>query len=66
MNIAIIVKVLSEVNADVFAAVVTALELALANTSLEDFGCLTAVDCWLFAAFNCARALQACMPSYQL
>ena len=59
------VEVLADVNANVFAAVITTLEFAVPMPSEECWCCLP-FDCWSRTAFNCNRVLQVCMPSYHV
>ena len=56
-----------EVNASGFAAVMTALEFALLAPLEDSFLCCRApFSCWLMTVLDCARALQACKPSYHV
>ena len=51
--------------ADVTTIVVTAFEFGM-PASLYEFSCCAVFDCWPMALLNCARALQAWMPSYHV
>ena len=60
------VEVLADVNVNVCAAVMTALVEFPMPTTLEEFSCWAAFDCWPLAVLNCDRVLQAWMPSYHV
>ena len=61
---AIDVFVLVDVNINEFVVVIT-VEFVMPAPS-EGFSCGAAIDCRPMAALDCARALQARMPSYQV
>ena len=55
----------AEVKASSLAPVMTALEFALLAPLEDSFLCCRApFSCWLMTVLDCARALQACKPSY--
>ena len=62
---AIDIAVLADVNViNVFTGVML-VEFAMSATS-KGFGCWTAFDCRRTAVLNCARVLQAWIPSYHV
>ena len=56
------VRVLVDVNTNVLAGVITALEFAISEL-FNEFSCSAAFDCCPLTLLNCTRALQAWMPS---
>ena len=59
------VEVLADVFKNAFEAMVTAPKFGTL-TALTGLGCRAAFACWRLIGFDCARALQACMPSYHV
>ena len=59
------VEVLTDVSANAFAVVMIALEFPV-STPLEGFSRCAAFDCRPLALLDCARVLQAWMPSYHV
>ena len=56
---------LADVSTNAFAVVMTVLEFPV-STKLEGFSRLAAFDCRPLALLDCARVLQAWMPSYHV
>ena len=61
------IDVLADMNVNVLEAMTTALELALLAPWKESIPfAWTAISCWPMALLDCARVLQAWMPSYHV
>ena len=59
------VDVLADVNAKVFAGVMTAFDFAMSGHPLE-FRCWATFDCPPMTVLDCGRVLQTWMPSYHV